>query len=625
MCGIAGKINLDGRPVDPGLIGRMAGLLTHRGPDDGGAYVSGPVGLANRRLSIIDLDTGKQPIANEDGSVWVVLNGEIYNFVELRAVLEAQGHAFKTRTDTEVIVHLYEEHGVALLEHLRGMFAFALWDHRRRRLLLARDRLGEKPLFYAHLPGKSLLFASELKSLRADPELRVSVSLSAFNQYLSLLYIPAPASIFDEVAKLPAGHYLVSDESGVAVREYWDVPLPPDGEEDPLDEAALRERLREAVRIQLRSDVPVGAFLSGGIDSTTVVSTMAEYLGPGIVSCSIGFPEADYSELSHARVVADLMGTVHQERVLGAPSPELIERLCWHFDEPFADSSAIPTWAVSELARERVKVALSGDGGDELFGGYARHAMEIREHNFRRYGRLASWTMGRLAAALPDGVRGRNALARLGAPPDQACALKFQFHARADRLKAAACTREMRAEVAGADVLEPFRRAYQRARGSDPINRILYVDLKTYLADDILVKVDRMSMAHGLEVRAPFLDHRLVETIARLGGGAKVPGPATKPLLRSILDGRVPREVWARPKHGFTAPVGRWLRDELRPFVEDVLFGGSPAGLEVLDRRGLRRLWEGHLSGRESHTHELWMLLMFTVWRSQQTRAAAAR
>jgi asparagine synthase (glutamine-hydrolysing) len=619
MCGIAGKFNLDGRPVEPGLMARMADLIAHRGPDSEGAYVSGPIGLANRRLSIIDLDRGKQPISNEDDTVWVVLNGEIYNFVELRSALEGKGHRFKTRTDTEVIVHLYEEYGTALLEHLRGMFAFALWDQPRRQLLLARDRLGEKPLFYAHRPGAFLLFASEMKSLLADDELSVSLNRSAVDSYLSLLYIPTPASIFNEVRKLPAGHYLLGNERGVTIREYWDVPLPPEGEEDPLDETVLHDHLREAVRIQLRSDVPVGAFLSGGIDSTIIVDAMAGCLGSRIVTCSVGFAEQEHSELSHARLVAGQLNTLHQECVVPPPTPELIERLCWHFDEPFADSSAVPTWAVSQLARQRVKVALSGDGGDELFGGYRRHLLESWEHSLRRGGRVASWALAQLAGALPDGFTGRNALARAGAPPDEACAIKFQFASHADRFKAQIYSTDLRHAMAEHDVLEPFRLAYGRTGQADPVNRILYVDLKTSLADDMLVKVDRMSMAHGLEVRAPFLDHRLIERVARLSGRIKVPGTATKPLLRAMLNGRISRQAWDRPKHGFTAPIGHWLRNGLRDYTEDLLFSRSSLGRDLFDQKGLRALWEHHLEERENYEHEIWMLLMLEVW--SRTRA----
>jgi asparagine synthase (glutamine-hydrolysing) len=623
VCGIAGKLNLDGRPVDVGLLRRMAGRLTHRGPDDEGIHAAGAIGLASRRLSIIDLDTGHQPVGNEDDTVHVVLNGEIYNFVELRRRLEARGHCFRTRTDTEVLVHLWEDHGAGLLEHVRGMFALALWDARRRELLLARDRLGEKPLFYAVVPGRTLVFGSELKAVLADPEVEATLDPAALDQYLSLLYVPAPRSIYREIRKLPAAHYLHVVDGKLGVREYWDVPLPPAGEGGRVDGEAIRERLDEAVRLQLRSDVPLGAFLSGGVDSSAVVASMAEQLGPGIVTCSVGFAQARYSELGFARQVALAVGSDHRERRVGAPSPELVERLGWHFDEPFGDSSAVPTFAVSATARERVTVALSGDGGDELFGGYRRHALERWEQGVRHRSRPLAAALGRLGRALPVGVKGRNTLGRLAEPAERACASKFVYGSHADSWKRRLYGGELGALVAGFDPLEPFRRAYARASAADPLNRILYVDLKTYLADDILVKVDRMSMAHGLEVRAPFLDHRLVELVAGLPGAAKVSAAATKPLLRALLDGAVPRAAWDRPKHGFEAPVGEWLRGApLRDFAEDLLFSSSGLSTRLLDRRALGALWQTHVTGRADHRHELWMLVMLETWHRRHARRA---
>jgi asparagine synthase (glutamine-hydrolysing) len=623
VCGIAGKLNLDGRPVHQELLRRMAARLVHRGPDDEGLHAAGPVGLASRRLSIIDLDTGRQPIRNEDDSVHVVLNGEIYNFLELRQRLQAAGHRFRTATDTEVLVHLWEEHGVGLLDHLRGMFALALWDARRRELLLARDRLGEKPLFYALVPGRTLVFGSELKAVLADPEVEATLDVAALHQYLSLLYVPAPRSIYREIRKLPAAHYLHVAHGAVRIAEYWDVPLPPAGEPARAATEALRERLGEAVRLQLRSDVPLGAFLSGGVDSSTVVASMAAHLGPGIVTCSVGFAQARYSEVGFARQVAHAVRSDHRERRVEAPGPALVERLGWHLDEPFGDSSAVPTFAVSAAARERVKVALSGDGGDELFGGYRRHALERWEQGLRRFGQPLAAALGGLGRALPAGVRGRNTLGRLAQPPERACAAKFVFGDGAAGWRLRLYAPDFAAEVAGADPLEPFRRAYARAAGADPLNRILYVDLKTYLADDILVKVDRMSMAHGLEVRAPFLDHRLVELVAALPGATKVSAAASKPLLRALLDGAVPRAAWDRPKHGFEAPVSEWLRAQpLRGFVEDLLFSSSALSARLLDRRALRALWQAHAAGTADHRHELWMLLMLETWHRRHARRA---
>jgi asparagine synthase (glutamine-hydrolysing) len=495
------------------------------------------------------------------------------------------------------------------------MFALALWDARRRELLLARDRLGEKPLFYALVPGRTLVFGSELKAVLADPEVETTLDPVALDQYLSLLYVPAPRTIHREIRKLPAAHYLRVVGEAVEVREYWDVPLPPAGTPGTLDAEALREQLGEAVRLQLRSDVPLGAFLSGGVDSSTVVASMAAHLGPGIVTCSVGFAQAPYSEVGFARQVARAVQSDHRERSVEPPTPELIERLSWHLDEPFGDSSAVPTFAVSATARERVKVALSGDGGDELFGGYRRHAVERWEHRLRRGGRPLAAALAGLARALPAGVRGRNTLGRLAEAPERACAAKFAHESRAEGPRATLYGGELRALVRDTDPLEPFRRAYARAAAADPLNRILYVDLKTYLADDILVKVDRMSMAHGLEVRAPFLDHRLVELVARLPGEVKVSATATKPLLRGLLAGAVPRAAWDRPKHGFEAPIGEWLRvAPLRGFVEERLFSPSGLCMRLLDRRALRRLWEAHLGGRADHRHDLWMLLMLEIW-----------
>jgi asparagine synthase (glutamine-hydrolysing) len=624
VCGIAGKLELDGRPVSRALLTRMAGVLTHRGPDDEGYLFDGPVGLASRRLAIIDLDTGRMPVGNEDGSVHVVLNGEIYNHAELRTRLQARGHVFRTRTDTETIVHLWEDHGADLVEHLRGMFAFALWDARRRELLLARDRLGEKPLFYAYVPGRTLVFASELKALLLDPDVTTALDVEALDQYLSLLYVPAPGAIFRGARKLPAGHLLRCTPERVEIREYWDVPLPPAGHEPPADTAGIRARLDEAVRLQLRSDVPLGAFLSGGIDSSAVVASMAAQLDRPVVTCSVGFEQARYNEQQFARQVARAVGSDHREAGVPAPAPELLERIAWHFDEPFADSSAVPTFAVSAEARSRVTVALSGDGGDELFGGYRRHALEHWEHGVRRRaGRALARVAGTLATTLPRGLRGRNTLARLRAPDDRACAVKFQHDSGVDALKARIYGPGLRRALANADPLAPFRRAYRRAACADPVNRILYVDLKTYLADDILVKVDRMSMAHGLEVRAPFLDHRLVEHVAVLPGRVKVPGGATKPLLRALLAERVPRAAWDRPKHGFEAPIGEWLRRELRPLMEDVVLAREGVVASIFDREGVRGLWREHAEARADHRHALWMLLMLELWWRQHVRGRA--
>jgi asparagine synthase (glutamine-hydrolysing) len=615
MCGIAGKYNLDGAPVEPGLLRRMASTIHHRGPDDEGLYVHGAFGMAMRRLSIIDLGGGHQPLSNEDGSIWITFNGEIYNYLELREQLLARGHRFKTATDTEVIVHLYEELGAKCVERLRGMFAFAIWDENARTLVLARDRLGKKPLYYALIPGHSLLFASELKAILQDEAVDRALDWEALERYLSFHFIPAPASIFKGVRKLPAGHVLVCRPHGLTLTEYWDVPL--GTEERPPGEVRerLQELLVEAVKIRLRSDVPLGAFLSGGVDSSTIVATMAGLVAGPIATVSIGFTEEGYSELPYAGLVARRIGSEHHERMVRAPSPELIEKLVWHLDEPFADSSAIPTYFVSGATREHVKVALSGDGGDELFAGYSRHRIERIEHTLRRaLGDPGRRMLAGAAGLLPPWAKGRNGLLRLGLPPDEACASKFYFAPWVPQLKADLYSPWFREQAAGFDPLAPFRDAYHKARATDPLNRILYVDLKTYLADDILVKVDRMSMAHSLEVRVPLLDHKLVEFLATLPPRWKLRGSTTKVLLRTILEGRVPREAVDRPKHGFISPIGRWLRDDLAGYVEETICSRRAMARGYFDPRAVRRLWTDHRDGRRNAEHEIWMLLALEAW-----------
>jgi asparagine synthase (glutamine-hydrolysing) len=615
MCGIAGKYSLDGVPADRGLLGRMAGAMVHRGPDDEGFYINGPFGMTMRRLSIIDLGAGHQPICNEDGSVWVVFNGEIYNYVELREELRARGHRFKTNTDTEVIVHLYEDLGDKCMLPLRGMFSLAVWDERAQSLLLSRDRLGKKPLYYSFQPGRALVFGSELKAVLEDAAVDREIDLEALDQYATFLYVPSPASIFRSVRKLPAGHSLVCTRAGMTVKRYWEAPVPSaDVRHDDVLER-FQELLTEAVRIRLRSDVPVGAFLSGGIDSSVVVATMARLLDRPVVTTSIGFEEDGYSELPYARLVARHVGSDHHEHVVTAPTPELIERIAWHLDEPFADSSAVPTWFVSKAAREHVTVALSGDGGDELFAGYARHRNEGIEHAARRrVGRLGGRALGMAAALLPEGTKARLALLDLALSPEEACARKFWFTPRVAKLKAGLYTPWLREAAAGADPIAQLRDAFRRANGTDPVSRILNVDLSTAMCDDILTKVDRMSMAHSLEVRAPLLDHKLVEFVMSLPPSWKLNGGTTKALLRRVLDGAVPREAFDRPKHGFTSPIRGWLRGPLAGYVEDTILSRRAMERGYFDPAAVRRLWTAHRSGGAGYEHEVWMLLMLETW-----------
>lgn len=619
MCGIAGKLAFGhGETVAPALLERMGATLTHRGPDAGGIYQKGPVGLAHRRLAILDLESGRQPMANEDGTVWVVFNGEIYNYLELRADLIGRGHRFRTASDTEVLVHLYEERGLDFVGALRGMFALALWDERQRRLLLVRDRVGKKPLFYTVLPGRGLLFGSEIKAILQDPEVARELDAEALDAYLSLLYVPAPLTMFRGIRKLPAGHLLVATPDKVTVAEYWDLsfhPGAPRSERDCRDQ--LEAILGEAVRIRLRSDVPLGAFLSGGVDSSCVVAHMAAELDRPPVACSVGFDERGYDELPYARAVAAHLRCRHHEHVIEPDVQELVPRIVRFFDEPFADSSAVPTYYVSQVARRHVTVALSGDGGDEVFAGYSRHYLERLEHRLRRgLGRTGTRLLAAAAAGLPP-VPGRRLLERLGVAPDAACAAKHCGFVFGGPLKARLYSDGLRASCRGYDPAAPFRAYYNRCSAADPLDKALYVDLKTYLADDILVKVDRMSMAHALEVRAPLLDHKLLEFTATLPAGLKLNGRTTKYLLKRVLAGRVPDGVLTRRKHGFTMPVAEWLRGSLRGLAAECFFSPRSAQRGLFARGVVAELWGDHQAGRRDYSHHLWALLMLELWQRE--------
>src|SRR6266850_474366 len=614
MCGIAGAYRLDGAPVDRDLLRRMTSVLAHRGPDGEGLHLDGPAGLGHRRLSIIDLAGGAQPIANEDGTVWVVCNGEIYNFRELRAELEARGHHFATGSDSETILHLYEDRGDECVQPLTGMFAFALWDSRRQRLLLARDRMGKKPLYYAHRPGRALTFGSELKAVLADPEVDREVELEALDRYLSLLYVPAPQTIFRHVRKLPAGRLPVADQRGVSTREYWDVRFA-EGHRRPTDEHAgeLRQLLTESVRARMVSDVPLGAFLSGGLDSSTVVALMARLSDRPVVTASVGFRESDYDERPWARLVARQFGCDARESEVTAAIRDLLPKLVWHFDEPFADSSAVPTYYVSKLAREHVTVALSGDGGDEVFAGYHRHFWDRWEARARRLARPPS-AVRAIARWWPAAMRGKNALLHLGMTPGDACARKHSTELFRDAAKRSLYSEDMAAATAGFDPLAVHRAYYEHCDARDPLDRSLYVDLKTYLADDILVKVDRMSMAHGLEVRAPLLDHRVVEFVAALPAALKLRGRTGKFILREAMRSDLPGAVLSRPKRGFEAPINRWLRHELRDLVEDLLLDPRAEQRGWFNPRTVKQLWADHHEGVRNAGHQLWLLLVLELW-----------
>lgn len=629
MCGIAGRFNYDPfRPVDRGVLEAMTDAVAHRGPDAAGYHLAPGIGLGHRRLSIIDLSTGDQPLANEDGTIWTVFNGEIYNFAEVRAELVAHGHRFRTGSDTEVIVHGYEQWGERCVERFRGMFAFAVWDAPARRLLLARDRLGVKPLYYAEIPGRGVVFGSELKSLLEDPDVPRDWSPEAIDAYLTLLYIPAPATIYQRVHKLEPGHVLVAEKGAIRTSRYWDLTFTGDGdagrEEEYLER--LDALLSESVALRQIADVPLGAFLSGGIDSSAVCAYMVETSSRPPVTISVGFDHARYDELAHARRVAEHLGCEFHPRTVTPDIVNLLPKLAWHFDEPFADSSAVPTYYVSKAARELVTVALSGDGGDELWAGYSRHRVEHWEQNARRALGPATAMAGMLGRALPLSMKGARALRHLGADPDQAYALKHAYGMFEPDAKARLYSSEFAARVRGADPFTAFRDAYARCRSLDPVDRGLYTDVHTYMIDDILTKVDRMSMAVSLEAREPLLDHKLLEFAATVPVSLKIKNGRGKYLLRKALEKKIPADVLERGKQGFEAPIGEWLRGPLAPMAEGLLSDGRLRDRGVFNDREVTRLWTEHRDGRADHRHRIWQLMMLELWfRQFIDQAPAAR
>jgi asparagine synthase (glutamine-hydrolysing) len=628
MCGIAGKFLYDPNDrVDADLLRTMTDAVTHRGPDAAGYYLGPGIGLGHRRLSIIDLATGDQPIGNEDGSIQVIFNGEIYNFAELRALLEARGHVFRTRSDTEVIAHGYEEWGDTAIERFRGMFAFALWDARRRRLLLARDRVGVKPLHYSVLDGRGIVFGSEIKSLLADPEVPREWSPEAIDAYLTLLYIPAPHSVFRAIRKLPPAHYLVAEAGQVTVRRYWDLAFSQTDER--VDEARHMEEIdgaiADAVRLRLISDVPLGAFLSGGIDSTTVVAHMVETSDAPVVTVSVGFDHERFDELQYAETVARHLECEFHPRQADPHVETLLPKLAWHFDEPFADSSAVPTYYVSAAARSLVTVALSGDGGDELWAGYARHRVERWEARVRRALGPAATIVGLAAGALPLSVKGARALRHLALAPDAALAQKHAYELFETGAKARLYSEGFLALARRADPFAPFRDAWQACTSRNAIDRAMYVDFRTYLPDDIMTKVDRMSMAVSLEAREPLLDHPLLERAAMVPASLKLKNGQTKYLLRRLLERRVPRAILERKKQGFAAPIGEWLRGPLAAMTGDLLTDGRLRARGLFQQPEVERLWNDHRSGRADHRHRLWQLLMLELWFRQFVDRESAR
>lgn len=659
VCGICGIFNRDEGPVDLEALKAMNDTLIHRGPDGEGYFINAPgtwldksepissstvhtlgngfphdtgsgkgpggfVGLGHRRLAIIDLHTGDQPLCNEDRTVWVVFNGEIYNFQELREYLQSRGHRFRTRSDTEVIVHGWEEWGEAVAERLRGMFAIALWDENRKTLWLARDRLGKKPLYYA-VDHRRLVFASELKAIRRLGTSPFDVDLEALDLYLSFGYVPAPRSIFRQVRKLEPAQWALCTADDFTVRTYWHLRMADRDEIRPEAEVLeeLRDKFDESVRLRLVSDVPLGAFLSGGVDSSAVVASMAlQQRHTPVTTTSIGFSEKRYDELAYARMVAERYRTNHHEFVVSPNALDVLDRIVYHFDEPFADSSAIPTWYVSRMARRHVTVALSGDGGDETFAGYVkRYSMCRLEEEWRR--RLPVSFRERLLGPLsrryprldrwPRPLRLKAFLTNLSLNFDDALCRDMAFYFKP----------EAKGALYKPDLMESFqefvwsqdlKRHLREARVEDPVSRAQYADIKFYMPEDILVKVDRMSMAHSLEVRSPILDHQLVELAAALPSRYKLNGSESKYVFKKMNEPRLPHPVLYRKKQGFVVPLAEWLRGELAGLVEETLFSRGSAIRNYFRSDAVRALWTAHRSGRYDNAGPLWNLMMLELW-----------
>ena len=656
MCGICGMLSLHGHPVDREVLQRMCDVLKHRGPDDEGVYISkskiknhpekfiefpGPspqnflkipegkskiqtsgvnIGLGHRRLAIIDLETGHQPMHNEDKTVWLVFNGEIYNFMDLREDLEKRGHKFYTKSDTEVIIHLYEEYGSDCLKLLRGMFAFAIWDERKERLFMARDRVGQKPLCYTEHKGQ-FIFASELKAILQVPGIRREVNLEAMHHYLTYQYVPSPLTMFEGIKKLPPAHFLIWEKGRVRMERYWKLSFRPG---IIRSEGDYRERIgalfEEAVKLRLVSDVPLGAFLSGGIDSTAVVGMMSRLSNRAVKTFSIGFEEKAYNELKFAQMAAKRFGTEHHEFIVKPEALKILPKLIWHYNEPFADSSAIPTYYVAERTREYVTVALNGDGGDESFAGYPRYrAAKLADY----YQRMPVWLREKLVRGLveklPSSPQAKTFIRQLkrfleaiSLSPERRYARWVSFFD--NRMKEELYSSHMKKASEGIDSFEHLEGIYREADGSDFLSRTLYVDIMTYLSDDLLVKIDIATMANSLEARSPFLDHKLMEFAASLPSQLKLRRLTSKYILKKSLRELLPSPIRRRSKMGFGVPISDWFRNELRGYLSGVLLSETSLRRGYFQEGYIRQLLNEHCQGRHDHGYRLWALLNLELW-----------
>lgn len=620
MCGIAGIISNPGSDVDEALLARMCAAIRHRGPDDDGFYVNGPVGLAMRRLSIIDLQGGRQPIHNQDRTAWIVFNGEIYNYLELRKKLEELGHTFYTNSDTEAIIHCYDQYGIDCPKHLRGMFAFAIWDERTEELFLARDRVGKKPLLYAEVNGQ-FLFGSEFSALLLHPGITRDIDTEALDHYLSFMCVPAPLSAYRAIRKLEPGHSLRWRKGEISIERYWqpDFTHKIEISEQEAGERAI-EVLREAVRVRLMSEVPLGAFLSGGIDSSAVVALMSEESSERVKTFSIGFEEQDFSELHHARRVAEHVGSDHHEFIVRPDAMEVLPLLVEHYGEPYADSSAIPTYYVARETRRHVTVALNGDGGDESFAGYERYAAMRLAEKYRRLPALLRGSIVEQAVALIPGSESRRSRLRdakrfleVASLPRVERYLRWVsvFDANAKRDLYSTSFQEETKNVHARALLDPW---FVRANGAGIVDATLLADIMTYLPNDLLVKVDIATMAVSLEARSPFLDHKVIEFAASLPERLKLRGLTSKYLLKRVLKQLLPAENLRRPKMGFGVPISHWLRGEMQPFMRETILSEKAFRRGFFKPEAVKQLVELHTRGEREYSQKLWTLLMLEQW-----------
>jgi asparagine synthase (glutamine-hydrolysing) len=610
------------RAVDRELLRSMASVINHRGPDDEGIFVKGNVGLAHKRLSILDLSpAGHQPMSNEDGSIWVVFNGEIYNFLDLRKDLLQKGHTFKSQTDTETIVHLYEEKGIECVQDLRGMFAFAIWDENKKRLFCARDRAGKKPFVYAQ-SKEGLLFASEIKSLLRDPAVGKSLDYRAIHHYLTYQYVPSPLSVFETIKKLPPGHILICEGGNITVKRYWSLSYRNKLHLPSVEDYGerFRDLFEEAVKIRLRSDVPLGAFLSGGIDSSLVVAVMSGLMDQPVKTFSIGFEEEGYDELRFARLIADKYQTDHHEFTVNPDAVSILPKIVWHYNEPFADSSAIPTYYVSKMTRDFVTVALNGDGGDESFAGYERYLADKLAGYYRRVPScVREGIVRRVVDKLPHSTNRRNFFRRLKRFVQGISEIPERRYVRwicffDNDMKEDLYTASFKELNHGCDSVDLTVQWYERAEAEEFLDRTLFVDVMSYLPEDLLVKVDIASMAHSLEARSPFLDHKVMEFAASLPHNLKLRGIETKYLLKQTLSDIVPGEILHRKKMGFGVPLDVWFRNDLKEMAYDVLLDQKSIERGYFRKEYVSKMLDEHVSRQYDHSYRIWALLFLELW-----------